>query len=173
MKRLFAFALAAIWGGGILAADEYTPSININFYAAKTVDSSKNTKGGELTTTDAVGLTGYAVPGTSWDNYTLSSSSATFSTVHQTDASGTASEISGASVMVSNAKSNGVWYRDGTTGDFDGTSDVRNGYIDSQGTMSVTISGIPFDYYKIVMYFAPRTDKSFAIGYTTINDELP
>ena len=145
---------------GDAAAITYTPSISINFR-----DSDSNT----LNTFEDVGLTGYAVPGTVWNNYTIpnNANEQTFNTVNQIDSAGDSSAVSGATVTVSGHR--GCYY----CSSLDASTDPRRGYIDdgnSAETMSpsVTITGIPYDNYRVIVYHA--TDSNGALfGYDTIN----
>jgi hypothetical protein len=105
----------------------YKPSININF---------TNGAGNGLTTGADVGLEGYAVPGTSWNNYVVANS--TFSTVNAVDSTGAASAMSGVSVTISNVS--GSWSCSGLTA----SSDFRQSYIDesaAKSTPTVTVTG--------------------------------
>ncbi len=131
----------------------YTPSININF----------TTSGTALTTAADVGLSGYAVPGTAWDN--LVGNNGTLSTVHKIDSTATQSTVSGASVTISGTR--GYW----NCSSLAAASDLRQGYIDENAnyqTPTITVSGIPYDQYKVVVYTA--TDEAdTAFGYVTVN----
>ena len=69
----------------------YASSININF-----------TNGNGLTTGDDVGLAGYAVPGTSWNNF--AGDNGTYSTVKAVDPTGAATVASDVSVTVSGTR---------------------------------------------------------------------
>ena len=132
----------------------YTPSININF------TSSANYG---LTTAADVGLSGYAVPGTSWNNFAVANT--TFSSVNAVDSTGTASEATGVSVTIS-----------GTRGAYScstlaAATNPLHGYIDENGenpAPTVTISGIPYSRYRVIVYHA--TDSAnVPFGYDTIN----
>ena len=132
----------------------YKPSININF---------TNGAGNGLTTGADVGLTGYEVPGTSWNNYVVANS--TFSTVNAVDSTGAASAMSGVSVGISNVS--GSWGCSGLTA----SSDFRQSYIDesaSYPTPTVTVSGIPYYKYRVLVYHSTDT-KNVPFGYDTIN----
>ena len=133
---------------------EYKPSININF---------TNGAGNDLTTSDDVGLSGYDVPGTSWNNYVVANS--TFSTVNAIDSTGTASVMSGVNVTISNVS--GSWSCSGLTA----SSDIRQSYIDesaSYPTPTVTVSGIPYYKYRVIVYHSTDT-AGVPFGYDTIN----
>lgn len=145
-----------------VVAKTYTPSININFCFGNA----------PLTTAADVGYGDYAVPGTSWNNMTSTSPASgngTFttplSTVYAVKADGTSSLVSGASVALS-----------GTPGSYKCSSlaaatDLRHGYIDENANNTaptVTISGIPYDQYKVVVYTSTDTANS-AFGYVSVN----
>ena len=133
---------------------EYKPSININF---------TNGAGNGLTTSDDVGLSGYDVPGTSWNNYVVANS--TFSTVNAIDSTGTASVMPGVNVTISNVS--GSWSCSGLTA----SSDIRQSYIDESAsylTPTVTVSGIPYYKYRVIVYHSTDT-ASVPFGYDTIN----
>ncbi len=133
---------------------EYKPSININF---------TNGAGNGLTTSDDVGLSGYDVPGTSWNNYVVANS--TFSTVNAIDSTGTASVMPGVNVTISNVS--GSWSCSGLTA----SSDIRQSYIDESAnytTPTVTVSGIPYYKYRVIVYHSTDT-AGVPFGYDTIN----
>ena len=143
-----------------VVAKTYTPSININFCHGNA----------PLTTAADVGCGNYAVPGTSWNNMvSAGGNNGTFttplSTIYGIDSTGAPKAISGASVAVSGTR--GSW----SCPNLAAASDLRNGYVDesSSGTTpTVTVSGIPYDQYKVVVYTA--TDAAnVAFGYVTIN----
>ena len=136
------------------AATVYKPSININF---------TNGAANGLTTQADVGLSGYEVPGTSWNNYVVANS--TFSSVNAIDSTGAASAMSGVSVTISNVS--GSWGCSGLTA----SSDFRQSYIDesaSYPTPTVTVSGIPYYKYRVLVYHSTDT-KNVPFGYDTIN----
>ena len=145
-----------------VVAKTYKPSININFCFGNA----------PLTTAADVGYSDYAVPGTSWNNMTSTSPSSgngTFTTplsdVYAVKTDGTKSLVSGASVALS-----------GTLGSYRCNSlaaatDLRHGYIDENANNTaptVTVSGIPYDKYKVVVYTATDSANS-AFGYVSVN----
>ena len=134
---------------------EYKPSININF---------TNGVGNGLTTSDDVGLEGYAVPGTSWNNFVVANN-ATFNTVNAIDSTGAASVAAGVSVSISGTR--GHW----NCSNLSPASNLLHGYIDentSYPTPTVTITGIPYEHYRVIVYHS--TDQNGAeFGYDTIN----
>ncbi len=131
----------------------YKPSININF-------TSGAANG--LTTSADVGLGEYAIPGTSWNN--LTGSNGSLSALNAADSTG-ATFATAASVTIS-----------GTRGSYScasltAASDLRHGYIDENAgnpTPTVTVSGIPFEKYRVVVYTATDTGGA-SFGYITIN----
>ena len=132
----------------------YKPSISINF---------TNGASNGLTTQADVGLSGYEVPGTSWNNYVVANS--TFSTVNAVDSTGAASAMSGVSVTISNVS--GSWSCSGLTA----SSDFRQSYIDESAaysTPTVTVSGIPYYKYRVLVYHSTDT-ANVPFGYDTIN----
>ena len=134
---------------------EYKPSININF---------TNGAGNGLTTQADVGLDGYAVPGTSWNNFVVANN-ATFNTVNAIDSTGAASVAAGVSVSIS-----------GTRGHYNCSnltpaSNLLHGYIDESSdgpTPTVTITGIPYEHYRVIVYHSTDQDGA-SFGYDTIN----
>ncbi|MBQ6140948.1 MAG: hypothetical protein IJI54_06630 [Kiritimatiellae bacterium] len=135
-----------------IVAKTYQPSININF-----------TAGTALSTAADVGYGDYAVPGTSWD--TLVGNNGTLSTVHKIDSTAAQSTVSGASVTISGTR--GYW----SCSSLAPTYDLRAGYIDENDTYptpTVTVSGIPYDQYKVIVYTA-TDEANTAFGYITVN----
>ena len=133
--------------------DYYQPSISVNF-----------TNGSGLTTTNNVGLTGYEVPGTAWNNFVVGNNT-TFSTVTAVDSTGVASAASGVSVQISGTR--GHWKCENLTP----SSNPLHGYIDEDAnntTPTVTISGIPYDKYRVIVYHSTDTANT-GFGYDTIN----
>ncbi len=133
-------------------AKTYKPSININF-----------TSGTALSTSGDVGLMGYAIPGTSWNNLTVSDN-ASLSALNAADSSG-ATFATAASVTITGTR--GSWSCSSLTA----ASDLRHGYIDETATATtptVTVSGIPYEKYRVIVYTATdAADKTF--GYLAIN----
>lgn len=133
----------------------YTPSISLNF-----TDSGAN-----LTTENDVGLAGYTAPGTAWNNIAAAVGT-TSSTIKMIDATGTATVNSGISVQI--ATTRGSWNCSSLTA----ATDPRQGYIDEDSgdntTPTITVSGIPFNNYRVIVYHA--TDNGdVKFGYDTIN----
>ena len=130
----------------------YKPSININF-----------THGTALSTSADVGLGDYAIPGTSWNNL-VGNNNGSLSALNAADSSG-ATWATAASITITGARGS---Y---SCASLTAASDLRQGYIDesaSATTPTVTVSGIPFEKYRVVVYAATDTaDASF--GYITIN----
>lgn len=138
-------------------ATVYKPSISINF-----TDSGNN-----LTTGADVGLEGYAVPGTSWNNFTIpdNANEQTFNTVNSIDSTGAASVAAGVSVKVSGHR--GSYNCSGLTA----ASNPLYGYIDEgaqKATPTVTITGIPYEHYRVIVYHSTDT-ANVPFGYDTIN----
>ena len=133
----------------------YKPSISINF---------ANAAGNGLTTSDDVGLSDYEVPGTSWNNFEVANNT-TYSTVNAVDSSGSASVASGVSVMVSGTR--GHW----NCSSLAPASNPLHGYIDESSdetTPTVTVSGIPYYRYHVIVYHSTDTENA-TFGYDTIN----
>lgn len=132
----------------------YTPSINLNF----THD------GAGIDTAADIGLAGYAVPGNAWNNI-AGEEGTTADTIKKIDATGTATVDAGISVEVSTTR--GSWKCSALSG----ATDLRGGYIDesdAKATPTVTITGIPYDNYRVIVYHA--TDSAdVPFGYDTIN----
>ena len=137
-------------------------SININF------NDAEATKVTPRTTTTAVGPSVYAVMPACWSQMLGTNNN----TLNGVTAVGDDGEIFYASC----ASTVTITGTRGTYSDWRGTypsaSDVRYGYIDeADGTYStptVTITNIPFDYYKVV--FIPSTDTGDSkFGYITVN----
>ena len=156
LVRMTALALVLGWAGTVWADDEptYKPSININF-----------TSGSDYGLTDAsdVGLSGYLVPGTSWNNF--AGANGTYSTVNAIDSAGTASVLSGVSVEVSGSR--GSYSCSSLTA----ASNPLHGYIDENAgnmTPTVTVTGIPYYKYRVVVYHSTDTE-NVPFGYDTIN----
>ena len=139
----------------------YTPSININF---------TNASSSGLGTTDNVGYGSYAVPGGSWNNFTVANNAntQTFGTVAAMNSLGVASTVSGAGVTVS-----------GQRGSYNcslltAASNLLYGYIDDgsgsgQANPTVTITGIPYERYRVIVYAAADTANA-TFGYMTVNN---
>ena len=132
----------------------YTPSININF----------TNSGVGIDTTADIGLAGYAVPGNAWNNI-AGAEGTTTDTIKKIDATGTATVDAGISVAVTTTR--GSW----ECSELSGATDLRRGYIDEsdgKATPTVTITGIPYDNYRVIVYHA--TDSAnVPFGYDTIN----
>lgn len=140
--------------GSPSAVAAYKPSININF-----TDSSRN-----LTTSADVGLTGYEIPGTSWNNFPADN--ATYGTVNAvTDSTGAASIMSGVSVTVSGTR--GSWACSSVAS----ASNPLHGYVDEAAgytTPTVTVTGIPYQKYRVIVYHSTDT-ADVPFGYDTVN----
>ena len=135
-------------------AKTYKPSININF---------TNGAANGLTTGADVGLSGYEVPGTFWNNYVAANS--TFSTVNAIDSTGAASAMSGVSVTISDTRGS---Y---SCGSLTPSSNPLHGYIDENAdnaTPTVTVTGIPYYKYRVLVYHSTDT-ANVPFGYDTIN----
>ncbi len=150
---LACIAATAFFALPVAAVPVYKPSININF-----TDSDNG-----LTTAGDVGLAGYEIPGTSWNNF--AGSNGTYGNVKAVDSTGAASVMSGVSVAISGTR--GSWNCSGLTS----ADNPLHGYIDESGTYStptVTVSGIPFYRYRVIVYHSTDTE-SVPFGYDTIN----
>ena len=130
----------------------YKPSININFTYGNNA----------LSTSADVGLGDYAIPGTSWNN--LAGSNGSLSALKAADSSG-ATFATAASVAITEAR--GSYACSSLTP----ASDLRHGYIDESTsglTPTITVSGIPYEKYRVIVYTATdAASKTF--GYLTIN----
>ena len=118
-------------------------SINVNFtHASKNLDTTSSVRygGGD-----------YAVPYSSWGNMPGTNGTAT---------------VGGATVTVTKA-SKGSWHCSWLSE----TKDLRRGFIEddnSNTTPTITISGIPYTSYRVVVYTASAIEnKNF--GYVTVN----
>ena len=138
-----------------LVEKTYLPSISVNF-----TDGNASS----LTTAADVGVEPYAIPGTSWNNL-YAGNNATLSSVTRVDSSGQPIAVPGASVTVSGTRGPFHYY-----GVPDG-SDLRRGYIDDNDnnpSPQFTIEGIPYEAYKLVLYFSNDEDGR-KFGHLTVN----
>ena len=130
----------------------YPNAISINF----------THNGNGIDTMQEVGLAGYAVPGTQWVNLPGANTETTVEEVTTV----TPVEIgNGVTVAVTGSRgSYDCWNLPAAT-------DLRNGYIDENAgnpTPTVTVSGVPYDNYRVIVYHA--TDSAnVQFGYDTIN----
>ena len=134
------------------AATVYKPSININF-----------TSGTALSTVADVGISEYAIPGTSWNN--LIGNNGSLTTVTGVSSNGAASAISGAKVTIAGTR--GYYYN----GNVQAASDLRQGYIDDNNdnpSPQFVVEGIPYYRYKTVLYFSSDGNAT-KFGYVTVN----
>ena len=142
---------SAISGPAVLP----TESINVNFIY----------DGNALTTTDAVGISESAVKGTCWQNIE-GSNGTTSPVIGLRNSMGDVAHIPGSSLVVSGARGS---Y---TCSSLTAGSELRHGYIDDSNngtdTPTVTISGIPYDYYRLVLYHACDSSGD-EFGYDTVN----
>ena len=141
--------------GAASAVEAYKPSININF---------TNGAGNGLATASDVGLSGYAIPGTLWNNFVVANN-ASFETVKSVSATGETSVEAGVGVAIT-----------GTRGSYQCSnltpaSNPLHGYVDEEAgksTPTVTVTGIPYQKYRVVVYHS--TDSAnVPFGYDTIN----
>ena len=133
----------------------YKPSININF---------TNGAANGLTTVDDVGLAGYEVPGTSWNSFVVANN-ASFTTVNSVDSSGVASVEAGVSVVISGTRGSH------SCSALTPASNPLHGYIDendANSTPTVTVTGIPYYKYRVIVYHSTDT-ANVPFGYDTIN----
>ena len=137
-----------------IATATYQPSITVNFTSGDA----------PLTTAADVGLSGYAVPGTAWNNLAVANN-ATLTTVNAVDATGAATTVAGASVTITGTR--GAY----SCGSLSPATDLRHGYIDENAgnpTPTVTVEGIPYGYYRVIVYAA--TDAAnYPFGYVSVN----
>ena len=142
--------------GAASDVEAYKPSININF---------TNGAGNGLTTASDVGLSGYAIPGKLWNNFVVANN-ASFETVKSVNATGETSVEAGVGVAITGTR--GHWSCSGLTA----ASNPLHSYIDEADpgamTPTVTITGIPYQKYRVVVYHS--TDSAnVPFGYDTIN----
>lgn len=140
--------------GPASAVKTYTPSININF----------THNSGNLNTEADLGLSGYEVPGSAWNNIAGVEGS-TSGTIMKMDATGAVAVDAGIGVEVSTSRGSYYCYNTASA------TELRNGYIDEDGTRTtptVTITGIPYSNYRLVVYHATDSDGA-SFGYDTIN----
>lgn len=118
-----------------------------------------------LKTYESVGPDAYAVTGFMWSQM-LGTNNNTMNGVRLID-SETSATLDLPSVTVAITGTRGTW----STGSYNSSSDVRYGYIDeneNNTTPTVTISNVPFEFYKVV--FIPSTDSGDSkFGYITVN----
>ena len=153
----YTYHLTAISGEGVYLYARYKAlnSININFYMDRDSGYPADTAASKLTTSDPVGISGYQVPGNQWTEMAGKNGSLALTALDGTDA-GTAT--------ISGAYQQG-WYNTS----FTANSDVRYGYIDDNAsvtTPTITISGVPFAAYKVVIY---HSYSSASLGYDSID----
>ena len=132
----------------------YTPSINLNFTHS----------GAGIDTAADIGLAGYAVPGSAWNNI-AGKEGTTTETIKKIDARGAVTVDAGVSVEVSTTRGS---YR---CNNLAAATDLRHGYIDesdAKATPTVTITGIPYDNYRVIVYHATDSG-NVPFGYDTIN----
>lgn len=119
-----------------------TDSINVNFtYGGNNLDTSSSVRygGGD-----------YAVPYSAWKNMSAENGSAT---------------IGGATWTISN----GAGHRESTS--LSATKDLRHGFIgdsDENPTPTVTVTEVPYEAYRIVVYASAQDDDA-KYGHVTIN----
>ncbi len=131
-------------------------SININF------NYSQATK---VWTADPVGIAAYSVSGRLWNQMNGSNGNTLpCVTIIGTDNSEEFYASSSSKVIINDT--NGAW----DTGPHSAPSDIRYGYIDTNGhpTPKVTVRDIPFDHYRVVFYGSGDTSDA-KFGYVTVN----
>ncbi|MBQ2625685.1 MAG: hypothetical protein IJG18_11380 [Kiritimatiellae bacterium] len=135
-------------------------SININFNA----DESHKMR--PRTTSTAVGPGDYAIEAYGWSQM-VGSNNNTLNGVIALGSENDENFYASCASVVTVTGTRGTY----SYGGYDYTSDVRYGYIDEDAnntTPTVTITNIPFDYYKVV--FIPSTDtEDSKFGYITVN----
>ena len=109
---------------------------------------------GNLNTSSTVryGAGDFAVPYSSWANKPVDNNTAT---------------IGSATVTITGTR--GSW----SAGNLSSSEDLRHGYIDENDenpTPTVTVTGIPYEFYRVVAY-ASTDNADIAFGYITINDK--
>ncbi len=124
-------------------------SVNIN-------PSGRNNADNPIDTTSSVryGAGDYAVPYSSWSNFTLAS-----------NGNAQNATIGGATVTVQNQQGNYF------CSNLAKTKDVRYGYIDDSADKpnpQITVENIPYEFYRIVVYMSSDT-ANCRFGYLTMN----
>ena len=131
-------------------------SISINF---------NDSEGSKLWTSDSVGLAGYAVGGMLWSQMLGTDGNTLPSVTAVGNDNGAFYAAASSQVRISGTR--GSW----SYGGYTAASDVRYGYIDddiNNTTPTVTISNIPFDRYKVIVYCSTDNENA-QFGYVTIN----
>ena len=152
--RTFAFALALCATSAWAAAD----MINVNLYENTTYSAVS-----ELSPTSNMGYLSYAVQNTYWSDIAANNGSGT-AKLYDSSIPGQLENT--VSVAVTGAS--GAYHPEAG---FDYT--LLSGYIDDNATMTptITLSSVPFDYYRVIVYFA--TDSyTRKYGHITLNDKL-
>jgi len=130
-------------------------SISINFHAGTGLDTTADGK---------AGLAGCKVYLDAWNNVSGNNNS-TLSTVKRLESNGDTVTSHSMSVTVSGTR--GSW----SCGSLNAVTDLLCGYIDdnaSYPTPTVTVTGIPYDKYRVVVYHSTDT-ANIPFGYDLIN----
>ena len=145
-----------IHGLGLVSVDDLD-AICINF---------NNANDTMVKTYEAVGAGSYAVTGFMWSQM-LGTNNNTMNGVRLID-SDTSATLDLPSVSVTVTGTRGTYSWSGYNSD----KDVRYGYIDENGdnpTPTVTISNVPFEFYKVVFYASTDNENS-KFGYVSVNN---
>lgn len=139
--RLLSTAAGIIAFNAAVLAD----SINVNFHNGTPLSSSD---------TAEIGASGYQVPCNAWDN--LGGTNGRLTTVHKysPDDAEPVSVIEGATLAVTGSSGT---YR---CANLDAGSNILAGYVDDNNNNqypTITITGVPFDYYRVVVYHSTDT----------------
>ena len=145
-----------IHGLGLVPVDDLD-AICINF---------NNANDTMVKTYEAVGAGSYAVTGFMWSQM-LGTNNNTMNGVRLIDSETSATlDLPSVSVTVTGTRGTYSW------SGYNSDKDVRYGYIDENGdnpTPTVTISNVPFEFYKVVFYASTDNEDS-KFGYVSVNN---
>ena len=145
-----------IHGLGLVSVDDLD-AICINF---------NNANDTMVKTYEAVGAGSYAVTGFMWSQM-LGTNNNTMNGVRLIDSETSATlDLPSVSVTVTGTRGTYSW------SGYNSDKDVRYGYIDENGnypTPTVTISNVPFEFYKVVFYASTDNENS-KFGYVSVNN---
>ena len=145
--------------------------VNVNFYylynsSYAYTAVSMNDDQSDSNNASLEGYSSYAVAGKYWSDVNVGNSAA--QSVKTYDSS--AGSVSASDVTVTVSGTNGGYF---SGAGFD--HHILSGYIDdneSNQSPLVTFANIPFDYYRVVVYFASSDGATCKYGHVTINDTV-